>query len=148
ESEEPRAQPAVPVAAPQRAEEHPHRHRRQRSGRREDGAETHDFADRSDGKQRDYSQERRRPLQVAAHDAPRGARVTPFRLPHNSTTSRSSRMRGSPADRFRSTSERNSASTAVRTPAGASPGNFARTTHASCPSTFSGGAPASSVSAS
>ena len=36
ESQEPRAQPPVPVAPAQCAEEHPHRHRRQRPGRRQD----------------------------------------------------------------------------------------------------------------
>ena len=50
---------------------------------------------------------------------------------HSSTTSRSSRIRASPADRLRSVSVRNSASTAGRSCAAATAGNFARTTQPS-----------------
>ena len=60
---------------------------------------------------------------------------------HNSTTSRSSRTRGSPADRFRSRSVRNSASTAGRSSPARCTGNFVRTSQPSCPRIFSGGAP-------
>ena len=70
---------------------------------------------------------RRRPRQPVG--AGRSGRV---RFPaHNSTTSRSSSTRGSPAERFRSRSVRNSASTAGRSLAGAIAGNFARTSHPS-----------------
>ena len=59
------------VAAARRAEEHPHRHRRQRSDRRQNRAQGDDLADRQDGEQGRHPPQRRRPLQVAAQHAPR-----------------------------------------------------------------------------
>ena len=61
----------------------------------------------------------------------RSQRAPALFTPHNSTTSRSSRMRGSPADRFRSRSVRNSASTASGRSRGAMAGNLARTSQPS-----------------
>ena len=157
-------QPPVPVASAQRAQEHPRRHRRQRSGRREDRAEADHLAHRQDGEQGHHPPQRRRPLQVAPDDraasqranvgcsaiASRDAQRSPRSLPaHSSTTSRSSRTRGSPADRLRSRSVRNSASTAGRTLAGRDRRKLRRAPASRADrGSFSGGAPASSISAS
>src|SRR5438093_10447659 len=60
-----RAQPAAPVAAAKRAEEHQGRSRRQGSDRSEVGVEGNHLAHRQDGEQGNHSPKRGRPVQVA-----------------------------------------------------------------------------------
>ena len=123
---------------------------------RQERAEADHLAHRQDGEQGHHSPERRRPLQVAADDPHRRAKskaaYTPRRRPlsrtqlddqpfeqHARIAGRSLEVEVGPEQRL----DRPGAALA-----GAIVGNFVRTSQPSCPRIFSGGAPASSISAS